>query len=316
MRFSRISMIILLIKFALLTPCLSQIHDSELADQQQEKCKPDGTSRNDDTTLEDVRTVVKDMDSIDAKDSLQEKVNTLNKFGLAPRNPANSCAEILQFSPCSKSGYYWVSDSTGQPHRVYCDMTRSCGGVTGGWMRVAHLNMTDATHQCPDGLIQRTDSDVRSCAVYSDFGSCSSVLYSSNGVSYSQVCGKILGHHGQTLDGFFSRDIDSIYLDGVSLTYSTPRQHIWSFAARSFCPCKEPPPFVGDNYFCDGADFGSNQLWDGQCRGNSCCTFNNPPWFHRQLSQTAADDIEMRLCRNQHVDAADMTVEVVEIYVQ
>ena len=187
-------------------------------------------------------------------------------------------------------------------------------------MRVAHLNMTDATHQCPDGLIQRTDSDVRSCAVYSDFGSCSSVLYSSNGVSYSQVCGKILGHHGQTLDGFFSRDIDSIYLDGVSLTYSTPRQHIWSFAARNVCPCGVPPPFVGGDYFCDGAMTtgidSTHPLWDGQCSSNSCCTYNNPPWFHKQLTQTVDDDIEMRLCRDQHRGDEDIAVEVVEIYVQ
>ena len=45
-----------------------------------------------------------------------------------------SCAAL---PPFSLSGYYWVMTSYGSTVRVYCDMTRSCGGVTGGWMRVA-----------------------------------------------------------------------------------------------------------------------------------------------------------------------------------
>ena len=49
-----------------------------------------------------------------------------------------SCAALPPFSP---SGYYWVRASNGSTVRVYCDMTRSCGGVTGGWMRVAELDI-------------------------------------------------------------------------------------------------------------------------------------------------------------------------------
>ena len=59
--------------------------------------------------------------------------------------------------------------------RVYCDMTRSCGGVTGGWMRVAELDMTGSSQQCPSGLRLRTDSNVRSCGIISSPG-CSSQL--------------------------------------------------------------------------------------------------------------------------------------------
>jgi lipocalin len=46
--------------------------------------------------------------------------------------------------------------------RVYCDMTMSCGGVTGGWMRVAELDMslTNSSSQYPGGLRQRNDSDI------------------------------------------------------------------------------------------------------------------------------------------------------------
>ena len=60
-------------------------------------------------------------------------------------------------------------------------------------------------------------------------------------------------------------------------------------------------------YFCDtgnrgGDPFGSfladDPLWDGAgCTSTStCCTFNNPLWFHKQLPSATTDDIEMRVC--------------------
>ena len=58
--------------------------------------------------------------------------------------------------------------------------------------------------------------------------------------------------------------IDGPYVDGVSLTYGSPRQHIWTFAAgqsefsnvNDNCPCDVTinitiPPFVGGDYFCE-----------------------------------------------------------------
>jgi hypothetical protein len=75
-------------------------------------------------------------------------------------NPSSSCAALPLSSP---SGYYWVRASNGSAVHVYCDMTRSCGGVTGGWMRVAELDMTNSSHQCPSGLRQRNDSNIRTC---------------------------------------------------------------------------------------------------------------------------------------------------------
>ena len=76
----------------------------------------------------------------------------LHQLGSSPVHPASSCAEILQEYPESSSGYYWVGSTTGHAHSVYCDMTRTCGGVTGGWMRVAYLDMSNSSHQCPSSL--------------------------------------------------------------------------------------------------------------------------------------------------------------------
>ena len=73
-------------------------------------------------------------------------------------NPVPTCAALPSSSP---SGYYSVRTSNGSAVRVYCDMTRSCGnGVTGGWMRVVELDMTNNSHQCPSGLRQHTESSI------------------------------------------------------------------------------------------------------------------------------------------------------------
>ena len=88
------------------------------------------------------------------------------------------------------------------------------------------------------------------------------------------------------------------------------------------------PTFVGTDYFCDsginasaqvGMFLCSDPLWDGAgCElPSTCCSFNKPPWFYKQLSNTANDNVEMRICADE--DAArneDSPVELIEIYVQ
>ena len=94
--------------------------------------------------------------------SITEAIRDLGVYILQ----SSSCADL---PPSSLSGYYWVRASNGSAVRVYCDMTRSCGGVTGGWVRVAELNMTNSSHQCPSGLMLRTESvsNIRACVTAS-----------------------------------------------------------------------------------------------------------------------------------------------------
>ena len=75
-------------------------------------------------------------------------------------NP-NSCASIILFAPSLPSGDYWIRSSNGSAVRVYCDMTRSCGNITGGWMRVAELDMTDPTILYPSNLMLQTEDSSR-----------------------------------------------------------------------------------------------------------------------------------------------------------
>ena len=188
----------------------------------------------------------------------------------------------------------------------------------------------------------------RSCGRPGPAG-CVSTTFPVHGVEYSRVCGKIIGYQSSTPDAFENyfthrqTRIDGQYVDGVSLTYGrSPRKHIWTFAAaldevRSshfVCPCTRPdltytgrvPPFIGQDYFCETGSrnryqyifYSEDPLWDGQGCGaqSTCCSFNNPPWFCKELPQSTRDDIELRLCANYPTSNEDIPLEVVEIYVQ
>ena len=213
-------------------------------------------------------------------------------------------------------------------------------------MRVAHLNMTDSNQRCPSGFRLIT-SPKRTCGTRGS--GCVSATFPLNGVKYSKVCGKIKAYQYASPDAFApyyhnrQRTIDDSYVDGVSLTHGRgPRQHIWTFANAleelrsdgTTCPCTKDtsvytgtvPPFVGQDYFCDTGSryhwgyqfYHADPLWDGSGCGptSSCCTFNNPPWFCKQLPQPTSDDIEMRVCLDQVNNDEDIVLETVEIYVQ
>ncbi len=254
-------------------------------------------------------------------------------FGFHP----NSCSAIFLSNPSSPSGYYSIFSSNGSAVRVYCDMTLSCGGVTGGWMRVANLDMRGSNAQCPGTLRERMDSSIRTCETPSST-TCHQVTYSTENINFVEVCGKIKAYQVGKMDAFNSR-YDA---DGINLVYGSPRQHIWTFVSAqsevgnppSNCPCTNinqtistriPPAFVGDDYFCDTGSqgtainnlfYGDDPLWDGAGCGplNTCCTFNNPPWFYKELPESTTDDIEMQVCRDGNDE--NIAIEMVDIYIR
>ena len=211
-----------------------------------------------------------------------------------------------------------------------------------GERKVAEINMTDPTQQCPDGFkqINRTEPPLRTCGRPDGNRGCVSTTFPVNGIEYSHVRGRIIAYQIGTPSAFGSPSIiDSYYVAGISLTHGQPRQHIWSFAnargegfTNEVCPCIDGsmdivPEFVGTDYFCDSAIRGTDvtdgvlypddPLWDGQGCGSqsTCCEFNNPPWFCKQLPQPTTDDIEMRLCENSQNRFDDSPFELVELFV-
>ncbi len=244
----------------------------------------------------------------------------------------SSCSELASSPP----GYYQIrSPSSGETVTVYCNTTR-----------VAYLDTTDPTQQCPSGF--RLKTDPKRVCVRTRGHSCTSIIFPVHGVQYSKVCGQVRGYQEGTPDAFGLRSssvtIDNNYVDGVSITYGTsPRQHIWTFAAANdetrsnkyVCPCTKTdatytgqvPSFIGNDYFCEtgaersresGRFYHEDPLWDGTGCGptSSCCQFNSPPSFCKELPQPTTDDIEVRVCTDESFANEDVAIELIELYLQ
>ena len=268
--------------------------------------------------------------------------------------PATTCEEIKKNWPSSASGYYTIK---GQ--RVYCNMEELCG--SGGWTRLAYLNMTESTENCPSGFKLYQSGGVKSCGrATSSVGSCVSVQFPSNGISYSQVCGRVVGYQYKSTDAVYPgdytsqgygsvitqshNDINSYYVDGVSITHGSPRQHVWTLMAgvspagnsRADCPCSPGSPqkstlqsFIGNDYFCESGNpatdgsyknifYTSDPLWDGKdCSSEgACCTAPGLPWFHKVLNTTTTDYLELRVCADQLTVDEDIPVSLYELYIK
>ena len=223
--------------------------------------------------------------------------------------------------------------------QTFCGMNGVC---TGSWERIAYLNMTESTQQCPQGL-HLIDTPIRTCGKRNPRAhSCPSIFYSTTR-EYSRVCGRITAYQVSTPDAFHpSGSLDGFYVDGISITHGgPPRKHIWTFAAAVdevhsnyyVCPCTKTnarytgtvPTFVKNDYFCETGSRGHYQyprfyhedpLWDGRGCGpnSSCCEFNSPPWFCKQLDEATTDNIELRVCSG--ADDENIAIELIELFVQ
>ena len=228
---------------------------------------------------------------------------------------------------------------------MYAPLIHNCG--EGEWYRVAYLNMSDPTQQCPSAWREYNSSGIRACA-RSTSSDCLGNTYNVNR-QYSRVCGRVIGYQFGSPNAFDETDtVDNAYLDGVSITRGMPRVHVWSYAAGVSvqgncvgnnilykCPCsggEAPPSFVGNNFYCESAYqgpecydsdtfFPNDPLWDGQQCNNegTCCTgdgVNTPPWFSVTLSNTTSDEIEVRICHDQGINNEDTPISFLEIFVQ
>ena len=302
----------------------------------------------------------------------QVLLNFYNGLGMQSIFPAKSCKEIYKYNYAShgKSGYYWIKPATDviqvntctymlcillillctgvmtYTTQVYCDMELSCGGRDGGWMRIGNIRYGDT---CPSGW-QQISSPVQACRGSSNDPGCYSASFDNNKLSYQHICGKVIGYQKGTPDAYSagtyttypSKAIDGPYVDGVSLTYGTPRKHLFTYAsgytsdgahaANINCPCARypganPPNFVRDNYYCESGSnnypayatvFSNDPLWDGEgCNaGNSCCSQAGMPWFYRDVLSKIDKSIEARICRDQSYADEGILIRDLELYIQ
>ena len=273
------------------------------------------------------------------------------RYGFDIDLPGTSCVDIYDKNPTShgRSGYYVLK--TDHLFFAYCDMELDCGGIKGGWMKIADIRKGDT---CPSGW---TRYNSNYCTGGPAAG-CHSTHFSTNSTRYDKVCGKAVGYQKGTMDAFFpyayahgkvnsytpatsSRSLDGVYVDGISITTGSPRKHVWTYAVGvsddynypTFnCPCAktpgpDPPPYVGTHYYCEAGNtgtlkhamfFSSDPLWDGAGCGleNSCCYDAGMPWFFRQFPTTTTGDVEVRICHDQAFVDEGVAVEELQLYVQ
>lgn len=226
-----------------------------------------------------------------------------------------------------------------------------------GWIKVADFNLEENSEaECPGGWVKDVSDNISHCRLPiielveppTPYEPCLSYNHSTNSVSYTQVCGRVKSYQIGRTTAFFPSSLhptlNDEYLDGVSITRGTPREHVWSFASGYFsssspmntgylCPCINGsslavPSIVGDNYFCDSGTagevnfrvfYGDNPLWDGAgCEdGNECCA--RGPYFLADLEKASCDDLETRICLSvsgKDRGRVNIGVSIIELYVK
>jgi hypothetical protein len=107
-----------------------------------------------------------------------------NNFALISEAPAISCKMIAELRQRYESGYYCIQGVSGAM-KVYCEMgTNNTFDRSGGWMRIANVDMTNNHSQCPPGLVYNVTEGRRLCRKPSLAPGCYSTTFSAHGVEY------------------------------------------------------------------------------------------------------------------------------------
>ena len=214
-----------------------------------------------------------------------------------------------------------------------------CGSK--GWTRVAHVDMSN-DKSCP-GDLTFISSPIHTCGGPTSAG-CASANFSTHGMSYSQVCGRLRGYQVGTPDAFNPyRNLGKHYIimDGVVVSHGRTQNYIWAYVTGNrkvsanlniICPCSNPmyggivPPFIGNDYYCDsgvesgskGGNFYTTPLWIGEgCTPpNFCCSHSGMPWISKTLPVPTTDYIEIHNCHNEPASNENTALDLIELYIR
>ena len=270
-----------------------------------------------------------------------------------------SCEVIFNANPSNPTGDYRI-DAGGKITTIHCNMDQKLCGKDGPWTRIGYLDMSESLHNCPlnwEEYAQDTGG-IRTCQRRSSGASCDSVIIPSTDIQYTEICGRVVGYQYASPDAVYSngQDINSYnYVDGVSITRGTPRQHVWTLMAGlnqngeygyySQCPCytgcggrscsqwRKAQSFIGNDWYCESGNndyytwnyksYMSDPLWDGQgCSTDefACCAQKSgqppQPWFYKFIPGGTKDNLEIRICADEDKYYADVLVTMYELYVK
>jgi len=111
--------------------------------------------------------------------NLQRNISTLPEYYIY------TCSELVTSNTNNPSSNYILLLSSGYLTNVYCDLTRTFGSNSTGWMRVAELDV----NKCPYGLNTTNFNSESICVVSEDSAGCTDIIYSVFNVNYTQVTG-------------------------------------------------------------------------------------------------------------------------------
>ena len=272
--------------------------------------------------------------------------STIQSILATQDDTSNTIQNILTDQDLLKAS---VANNSADIEGIIEHIEHPCG--SSGWTRIAYLDMSRPDATCPTEFMLYNASGKLACGrLTSSISSCNSIIFPiPQDLSYSSVCGKVLGYQKGTPQaintGVGHSDINSYYVDGVSITYGEPpnRQHIWTFMASVredgkgdwTCPCyigstiENVQAFIGDDYFCEAGNpvgfpapsqlYTDDPLWDGETCGykeSPCCQIPGLPWFTKTLSSTTTESVELRICGDEGTANEDNPIFFYEIYVK
>ena len=96
-------------------------------------------------------------------------------------------------------------------------------------MRLVYFNMSEPGASCPASL-QQINTPTKLCGRRTAPG-CSGVSFPTDGICYSKVCGQARGYQYYSISAFgeSANNINSTYVEGVSIMYGSPRHHLWTY---------------------------------------------------------------------------------------
>ena len=201
--------------------------------------------------------------------------------------------------------------------------------------------MTDTNQDCPSSLRLVSYGPRRLCGKKTNGGGCDSVMIPVGGQSYTEVHGRVIAYQYGSTDAFrdSTNNIDSNYVDGISITYGNPRKHVWTLAAGLFvyrlqgiiriAPCPgtgygtPQPSFVANHYFCTSGNYDTTYtsklydtpLWSttiGDCDRSDY----DVPYFCAKLPEATTENLELHVCTSEVQSNEDIQIESINIYVR
>ena len=206
---------------------------------------------------------------------------------------AHSCDDLFRLIPSSSSGEYWIRNPNGTEVKVYCHMNLTCGGRSGGWMRVDHITagQTANSSSCP------------ACESENGYIDVPNTTLSINSLVYSRLCILANGCSPDEHIRVSIKNSTSSILDFAPCHSGLFPENNSTFQTIQPCGSKFCPLPSGNN----------------STVATSCCKSSSVPQpLLAELGRAADDDIQILIQQNENDDggASRAFFDQLDIFIQ